>query len=375
MAFYINDASLSDQFVTEYELIDKWVSCNTVKVCGSNTYGQLGLDTTTTVFNAIFQDVPNVSNIKQVATGSNFSAILRPDGFLYTCGDNSYGQLGVDSALSQFIKFMPVYTGLNINYIACGATALFAVDTDGNLYACGKNTNNMLGISSGDSFRKMQQVPYASGVVQVACGLSHTVILKQDGTIMVAGSNAYGQLGPVLDATQFTSVPNITDIKQIACGDNHTILLTKSGTLYATGLNNNHQLGLSEDSYNNFTLIPDVDSVRSVSTHQGHTIIVLNDGTILGCGLNVSGQLGMGNLVSAYTVFVPITNITNIRASYCINNTTLLLRVDGTVLFAGRANKQVNLSTASYYTFQPLPNITDIKQLSVGQSHTMLLKY
>lgn len=375
MAFYINDASLSDQFVAEYELIDKWVSCNTLKVCGSNTYGQLGLDSNTTVFDAIFQDVPNVSNIKQVATGLNFSAILRPDGLLYACGDNSYGQLGVDSALSQFIKFMPVYTGLNITYIACGATALFAIDDSGNLYACGKNTNSVLGLSSGDSFRKMQQVPYVTNVVQVACGLSHTVILKQNGTIMVSGSNAAGQLGGVANTTQFTAVPNITDIKQVVCGDNHTILLTKSGTLYASGSNNNHQLGLSEDSYSAFTLIPGVDSVRSISTHQGHTIVVLDDGTIKGCGLNINGQLGMGNLVSAYTVFVPITNITNIRASYCINNTTILLRVDGTVLFAGRASKQVNLSTASYYTFQPLPNITDIKQLSVGQSHTMLLKY
>lgn len=86
-------------------------------------------------------------------------------------------------------------------------------------------------------------LPTSSPVVQIACGLHHTVILTLAGEVYTFGSNQYGQLGtgdlqPVMGPFQ---VKVQGQISQIAAGSNHTVLLTSKGIVYTFG---NYQVSL-----------------------------------------------------------------------------------------------------------------------------------
>lgn len=90
-------------------------------------------------------------------------------------------------------------------------------------------------------------LPSNSPVVQIACGLHHTVVLTLAGEVFTFGSNQYGQLGtgdlqaPAGGVAQVKKIHGV--IVQVAAGGNHTILLNHKGTVYTFGHCQKGQLG------------------------------------------------------------------------------------------------------------------------------------
>ncbi|XP_066580931.1 E3 ubiquitin-protein ligase MYCBP2 [Prorops nasuta] len=80
-------------------------------------------------------------------------------------------------------------------------------------------------------------IPGDIPVIQVSCGLHHTVILLQNGDVYTFGSNIYGQLG----AGDLTVHAGLVRVKlpstgiQVAAGSNHTVVLTSKGEVYTFG--------------------------------------------------------------------------------------------------------------------------------------------
>ena len=84
---------------------------------------------------------------------------------------------------------------------------------------------------------------------QVACGYTHTVSVKTDGTLWSCGYNGYGQLGlgTVVHRSSPVQVGALTNWKQVSCGFYHTVSVKTDGTLWSVGNNNTYgQLGLSD---------------------------------------------------------------------------------------------------------------------------------
>lgn len=371
MAFYINNETLADQFITEYELVDKWVSCNTLLTCGLNTFGQLGLSSTDP--QAQYRIVPDINNVQQVAAGPNYTLVVKATGSVLAYGDNSNGQLGVGSPAAQFVSPQISGVGFNIKRVTCSNSSSFAVTADNRLLVCGRNNFGQLGVE-GDNITSFTLVDGMHDVQQVACGASHTIVLKQDGTLFASGSNAFGQCSAVA-ATTFTAIAGISNIRSIACGKNHTIALSHDGLVYVTGLNGYRQLGVNIDQLGSFAQVPDITDVKYVSTCETHTVVVKADGSILVSGLNYDGELGMGDTASAYTVFTALDTSSNVKYAYCVPKSTTLVKADGTVWFTGVNSGQQSLPTGTYKTFQLVTGTANIKQAAVGQSHTVLLQY
>ncbi|XP_064637403.1 E3 ubiquitin-protein ligase MYCBP2-like isoform X3 [Lineus longissimus] len=82
-------------------------------------------------------------------------------------------------------------------------------------------------------------------VVQVSCGLHHTVLLLDNGDVYTFGSNQYGQLGLGDTTTRGTPtlVPLNTKVVQVVAGSSHTVVLTSSGMIYTFGAYQKSQLG------------------------------------------------------------------------------------------------------------------------------------
>ncbi|NNV04698.1 hypothetical protein, partial [Brevibacillus sp. MCWH] len=72
----------------------------TVKGCGSNSFGQLGLGSSVTLATNL-TDIP-INNVKDITCGSDFTIFLMNDGTVRGCGYNYNGQLGLGNSTDQF---------------------------------------------------------------------------------------------------------------------------------------------------------------------------------------------------------------------------------------------------------------------------------
>lgn len=90
-------------------------------------------------------------------------------------------------------------------------------------------------------------LPSSSPVVQIACGMHHTVVLTLAGEVFTFGSNQYGQLGTgdLQPHVGPVEVKVYGMISQIAAGSNHSVLLTVKGVVYTFGNHQKGQLGRS----------------------------------------------------------------------------------------------------------------------------------
>ena len=275
-----------------------------VWACGKNEYGQLGLGDTTQR-NTFTQVTTNISDIKQIACGLVHTFILKNDGSIWSCGYNYDGQLGLGSTTDQS-TFTQATTNINndIKQIACGRNCTYILKNDGSVWSCGNNSYGQLGLGGDkDYFAHKTFTQIATDVKQVSCGqYGHVFILKNDGSIWGCGKNDARQLG-LGDNTHRTSFTQVTeninnDVKQISCGHNHTIIIKNDGSLWGCGYNNDGELGLGDyDNRSTFTQATTNinNDVNDIVCDYSHTFIIKNDGSVWVTGNNEYGQLGLGD--------------------------------------------------------------------------------
>jgi hypothetical protein len=114
---------------------------------------------------------------------------------------------------------------------------------------------------------------FAKYAPMVAAGGGHTVGLKSDGTVVVAGNDYYGHF----------SIDDWADIAQVAAGLYHTVGLKSDGTVVAMGGNSRGQCDVGGW----------MDIIR-VTAGDSHTVGLKSDGTVIA---------GWGAAVAAWDLF------------------------------------------------------------------------
>ena len=313
---------------------------NTLWGCGWNDYGQLGLGdkTNRTTFTQI---TTNTDNIKSIYCGYRHFFILKNDGTLWGCGYNNYGQLGLGDTTNRTILTQITTNTDNIKSIYCGVDHTFILKNNNTLWGCGKNDSGQLGLGDKNNRYTFTQITTnINNIKSVYCGDHHAFVLKNDGTLWGSGDNQYGQLGlgDIPNKSTFTQITTNTDnIKSIYCGGTHTIILKNDGTLWGCGWNKDGQLGLGDkDNRTTFTIIGiNSGNIKEIYSSGDHTIILKNDNTLWTCGYNDYGSLGLGDTNDRY-IFTQITNnVDNVKLIWCGGHHTLILKNDGTLWGCG----------------------------------------
>lgn len=224
---------------------------------GSDQNGQLGLGMPN---NGKPYTIPRYCTyniaIKMVACGDEHSAFITSklilglkmiaSNLIYTMGDNSHGQLGINDKRAKS-KNSPVLVENLMDkkpaYIACGAyhtviatctkSFLNFLIEDGEVYSWGSGKHGQLGVFSNNDQYAPVYVRFNEArntqITQLSCGSQHTIFLDATGRAFVCGSNSEGELGlgtrdkesePVL-MKKFTE-----KLKAVAAGHLHTLLLT-----------------------------------------------------------------------------------------------------------------------------------------------------
>ena len=164
----------------------------------------------------------------------------------------------------------------------------------------------------------------------IAAGWHHTAVLRDDGTVVVAGSYRYDQF----------NARNWKDIVAISAGDKHTVGLKADGTVVAVGW-----IAYGQCNVSNWR------DIVAISAGGEHTVGLKADGTVVAVGDNWSDQCN----VRAWTGIVAIG---------AGSQHTVGLKADGTVVAVGwNTYDQCNVS-----------NWRDIVAISAGGKHTVGLK-
>jgi alpha-tubulin suppressor-like RCC1 family protein len=330
--------------------------------------------------------IRGISNVKEIACGQNHSVFLTREGHVYSCGSNSEGQLGLDSTDLQ--KKTPTlietfydsnsegitYTNIKITKISCGFYHTLFLTSDGRVYSCGWNYWGQLGLDSLDESIKtptLIETFYDSNseainytyikITKISCGFNYSLFLTSDGCVYSCGENEYGQLGfdsgsntqdtdptdgrywithkpyhtrPVLIRTYYDSDSlsiTYTNIKitKISTGQYHSLFLTSEGRVYSCGNNQYGKLGLdsSEASIKTPRLISVLSNVREIACGYLHSLFLTSEGRVYSCGRNNWGQLGLGTNGEGNDESSPtlITNVSNVREIACGYDHSILI--------------------------------------------------
>ena len=229
---------------------------------GSNSYGGLGQNTTVTgnvnsVPTLISYFQSNGISISKIKTSASGVFAIDTNNKLYVWGRNNYGILGLGSA-SQTIYSEPQYVADDVADVFTSPydfEIVFLLMTDGTLRSAGDVTYGAQGqgIISGDSILTYTDVATQdniriSNVSKVAVGgtngFTSSALLKNDGTVMVAGYNGEGQLGlgDVNTRAYFEEIKikeYIKDIHWFGSSKNTILtLLTENDDVYICGSGN-----------------------------------------------------------------------------------------------------------------------------------------
>jgi alpha-tubulin suppressor-like RCC1 family protein len=117
--------------------------------------------------------------------------------------------------------------------------SMFALTTDGIIWAWGNNEHGNLGIRVCSKIPSApQRVPISVMVVQLVCGSGHALALSSEGFVWAWGRNFYGQVGNRnLQDHPFPVPIKISDeklimVRMVACGSRHSVVMTSEGEVF-----------------------------------------------------------------------------------------------------------------------------------------------
>jgi alpha-tubulin suppressor-like RCC1 family protein len=286
---------------------------------GNNGFGQLGNGSTSanaTPVLVLDASSTALTGVTAVSAGASHSLAISNQN-VWTWGSNSEGQLGVDTATPFRITAAQITALSTVDKIAAGGAHSLAL-SNGQVQSWGSNTAGQLGFvttstsipTPGTVVKAADSLPL-SPVTDIAAGGSHSLFIAA-GAVWACGLNIFGQLG-VGDTTDrkagavqvnLTGVSGVPD--KVAAGLDHSLVLMSDGTVWGWGLNNYGQLG-NGGTLNDITpvtapvqVLRNTDQlpligIVKIAVIGYHNLAVDNLGQLWVWGYNAFGQLGLAD--------------------------------------------------------------------------------
>jgi alpha-tubulin suppressor-like RCC1 family protein/Leucine-rich repeat (LRR) protein len=220
-----------------------------------------------------------------------------------------------------------------------GYSHTVAIRNDGTLWTWGNNDQGQLGNSTPAAINIPTKMGTANNWKTAAAGWGHTVALKTDGTLWAWGYGGLGQLGNGSNNTNFNlpqQIGTANDWQTITVGHGHTVALKNDGTLWAWGNNFSGQLGNGTSfDRNTPTKIGSDSNWLSIATGMHHTIALKKDGTLWAWGKNTYGTLGDGTITNNRTP-KQIGTDTDWKTIAAGSDHTIAIKKDGTLWIWGK---------------------------------------
>ncbi|MEN6463101.1 MAG: CFI-box-CTERM domain-containing protein [Syntrophomonas sp.] len=302
------------------------------------------------------------AGVKSIIDDYSFTVILKDDGSVWTKGDNSSGQLGVETSISKSDVFLQVAIQ-DVKKIVADTDSVLALKNDGTLWSWGGSyakhdgvygyaPTQVTSIDGVADIADLSQVIKYDGTVwhlydvpEQEEGLSDVkafdgeLCLKNDGSVWTSGDNRYGELGigsgTPSYSQEWVQVPGLNDIKAIVAGSYHNMALGSDGKVWTWGYNGDGQIGNGEASMWDYCYSPvqveGLPEISAIAASQYSSAALSSNGQVYTWGGNCFGELGDGAILyrsvpamsQIYTLppvpsfsFSPITLDTNTIVSF-----------------------------------------------------------
>lgn len=182
--------------------------------------------------------IDSTGNFVRVVCGAFHNLALTSSGEVYSWGINDYGQLGNGTTSNMTVPTLiqEGLFGVKVSDIAAGGWHSLAITEDGEVYVWGRGEHGRLGLGdpAGASRLRPTKVEGLEGlrVVEASCGGTHTVVVTDEGRILIWGRGSFGRLGTGTEKDHVSPVevklPGGTDRWWVVCaaaGGRHTMAL------------------------------------------------------------------------------------------------------------------------------------------------------
>jgi len=223
----------------------------------------------------------DLPRIKAVSAGGGFTLMLDESGVVWSIGKNSSGQLGIGSRAVRKPLDQPDKAGKKKIE---GKEPLDQPDKAGKMKLKGK-------------------------VKAISAGMSHSLLLLENGEAWAVGHNGQGQCTQSENKSEHTHTPrqirgmaNAKEqkepkVKDVSAGRYFSLILLENGDVWAVGDNTGGNLGIEGKEESNCVLKPgkiNIDGkVKAISAGHLHSLLLLESGEVFAVGCNYYGQLGI----------------------------------------------------------------------------------
>ena len=243
-----------------------------------------------------------------VTVGGRQACSLQQDATVRCWGGNTYGELGIGSTTNSSTPANPGLTG--VRQISAGDGYTCAVLQTGSIYCWGLNDSGQLGDGTNSQRNSPTKVVGITNAVSVEAGRYHTCAILADGSVSCWGSNQYNQLGTTVSpGNQFNPYPakvinagsEITGVKSLAVGGWHTCVVLGDSNGRCWGHSNDYELGNQSKSYSSGQIMGGADKTMVDSGNRYGC--ASSSGSLWCWGNNVEGQIGNNSQTNTGTGF------------------------------------------------------------------------
>jgi alpha-tubulin suppressor-like RCC1 family protein len=290
-----------------------------VECWGNDNVGQLG-DGNQNTFSTVPVAVQGLTGAVAISQGNDHTCALTSSGTVACWGDNSFGELGVGSTTGPQQCVAGLFTipcstvpvavpGLGgVVGISAGSHHTCAVLATGGVECWGDNTLGELGDGTTTARSSPVAVTGISHAISVSAGLQHSCALLQAGAVQCWGDNSLGAIGDGTTTTRLTpvTVTGIANATSVSAGFNFTCATLATGMAECWGVNAAGQLGvgttLGPNTCSSTACSPTPVAVQGLTSavaigangdsNAGHACALLSNSSVQCWGDNTVGELG-----------------------------------------------------------------------------------
>lgn len=283
---------------------------------GSDDSGQLGIGTVTFLEKNTIQ-LMDANKTWPFLQGGGASAVytIKNNGELWACGWNGVGQL--DGIADPSVNLTKIGVATNWDFATLGDQQGYMINTLGELWATGGNDQGQLGQGTTDAGTTTPvQIESATNWVLAESGRRTGYFINSLGELWAVGFNGSGQLGQGDVVTPVTSIVQIgaaTNWVSMSSYWDSSYFINDLGEAWACGKNADGQLGQGNTTSPITSLVQIGNATNWVQIEASiGSVHLINDiGEIWACGLNDQGQLGQGFTGPVITSLTKISGTTD----------------------------------------------------------------
>lgn len=301
------------------------------------------------------------SSVAQIACGDLVTYIITVDGVLYSCGRSESGQLGIGERSVQYLdkgvgRFQRVILkdSERVTRVAAGVSGAIALTTENFIYSWG---NNLYGqcVKMPDSSRILTPIRFRTGkykAIDICFGQFFGVVVFDDGVVGTWGISSMLGTKVADEVLEDSLAPDhnkcsrkvvhlglLSSSKTVVtrAGPWHALAITECGEVFTWGVGRNGRLGHGSDSSEvQPRLVEGLRTFFAVDASCGnyHTVVLTATGNVLAFGENTHGQLGLrGRQPRRTPTLMHLPG--RVVAVSCGKEHTCVLLADGDVIACG----------------------------------------